>query len=60
MASQLKKRLRKGKDKVVHVVNDLRKETQDSKLPEKMREKIDKARDLLIEATNELADAIHT
>jgi len=62
MASQIKKRLRKGKDKVVHVVNDLRKEIEDDKdgkIPLKVRGLIHQARDLLIDATNKLTEAIH-
>ena len=58
MAIQTKKRLRKGKDKVVYVVNDLRKELEGD-LPDKVLAKIGQARDLLIEGINKLAEAIH-
>ena len=57
---QLKKRLKKSKDKIVHVANELNKEMNgDKNMREDMRVKINTAHNLLIEATNKLVEAIN-
>lgn len=57
--AQAKKTLRKSKDKIIHCANDIRTVRDNGKVPEKQQELLDQARDLLIEATNRLVEAIN-
>ena len=57
--AQAKKTLRKAKDKIVLCANDIRTVRDNGKAPVKQQELLDEARDLLIQATNKLVEAIN-
>lgn len=58
MPKSEKKELRKIKDKVIHSANDLKKFLNtNSDAPDEVREKLDEARDDLINAVNKIVEA---
>jgi len=60
MPKSFKKELRKTKDKIIHCANDVYEKAQDEKVPSEQKEKLEAARDSLIEATNQLTEVLHS